>query len=841
MWLADIIWEKENERKWKQGDYLKALKSTLSAYDDTERWKPETAQMIYHLLKKEIDIINDKPENKGYQKVFSQWERLHKIKGLDIIEELRKRISIVNFKTNTGKAKFENTKERKDVEINNATIDGKGVYKILELLAKYNVIDKLNVNFLEGTTKATEGITINQEWIGQNEWIKLIKDRKTIIKKAKNKEEGRDPYEKMIIDMNSNLQNSEWPTSSTRMLYEICKITWLINKLPDEEKDTLERFVYFVDFAYRYKQKILWMDTLYIYGTLFGNYKKLRLWAIWGYLSQKTNPPKTGFESFTDEEAERILLLTKKTNENREKKIWHTSFKAIIKSKAKEITKAIKEIDRLEEVASLTYPWTSDGKYMPQTFIFDLENKIPLLEEAAPAREVWFVKLHKKNNEIYIRAYENLPLHFGGLTTENGNTGHFKLTAKNLETLLAEFTGDEEVKDQIREQFRVNNFPKLIVKEGEKFDGIIDKKAMKKEDNTAYGVKIKLTKEGNKPVRWLLHISNIKNIDELKKGETVKVRVTRVSERWISLKIVNEEAEKSLKVDEIVEGKITNINDKLWAFVDIGDTWRSWLIHISTGIDLTKVKPGDKVNVRIKSIIDDAKKPGEKRIGLEIAQPVKKLEIKKMNAPANNGLQEKISKLPKDLEIKTGMRLSWLIENIKEGHGAFVKVERNADGKKWRWGLLHIGKIWGDEALKKLSIGQEIDVVVKSLKDEKEKRINFGLIKLKSPLLKALKKLKREDKKNEKAAIIETIEKQANKAHIPTQNIVDNFMKAAKAVGCPVTKSLEEAIRYYNDMPNSFFEVFLNKALELAEKWVSKEDLNRLQNRFNGATPKAKK
>jgi len=119
--------------------------------------------MIYHLLKKEIDIINDKPENKGYQKVFSQWERLHKIKGLDIIEELRKRISIVNFKTNTGKAKFENTKERRDVEINNATIDSKGVYKILELLAKYNVIDKLNVNFLEGTTKATEGITINQE------------------------------------------------------------------------------------------------------------------------------------------------------------------------------------------------------------------------------------------------------------------------------------------------------------------------------------------------------------------------------------------------------------------------------------------------------------------------------------------------------------------------------------------------------------------------------------------------------------------------------------------------------------------------------------------------------
>jgi len=37
---------------------------------------------------------------------------------------------------------------------------------------------------------------------------------------------------------------------------------------------------------------------------------------------------------------------------------------------------------------------------------------------------------------------------------------------------------------------------------------------------------------------------------------------------------------------------------------------------------------------------------------------VKKMEIKKMNTPVNNGLQEKINNLPKNLIIKTGMRLS---------------------------------------------------------------------------------------------------------------------------------------------------------------------------------------
>jgi len=84
----------------------------------------------------------------------------------------------------------------------------------------------------------------------------------------------------MIIDINSNLQESEGATSSTRMLYEICKKAGLIAQLPQEEQETLERFVYFVDFAYRYKQRMLGIDQKYMYGTLFGNYKKLRLSAI---------------------------------------------------------------------------------------------------------------------------------------------------------------------------------------------------------------------------------------------------------------------------------------------------------------------------------------------------------------------------------------------------------------------------------------------------------------------------------------------------------------------------------------------------------------------------------
>lgn len=717
-----LLLETENERNWHQGEYFDALKTALDIDDEDKRLDPKTAEMIYHGLKKEIDMVNDKPENNRYLDVFSKWERIHKMEWLDIIDEIKKRISTVNFKTNTSKAKYEDSKEREDVEINQATIDGKGVYKILELLSKNKIIDKLNINFLEGTKKATEGITINQEWVGKNEWIRLIKNRETIRAKTKNKEENKDPYEKMIIDINSNLQESEGATSSTRMLYEICKKAGLIAQLPQEEQETLERFVYFVDFAYRYKQRILGIDQKYMYGTLFGNYKKLRLSAIRWYFKLKSDQPKTGFEVFSPEEANSLLLPVKIKNEEGKKIIGRKQMDEVIDEKVKEIKVAMEEIDTLGEVASLTYPGTEG--YKPQRFIFDLENKIPLLEEAAPRQEAWFIKLHKKNNELYIRAYYDIPQHFWWFTIENGNTGHFKLTEENLEKFLGELQGDEEIKDQIREQLKINNFPKLVPIKGEEFEGTIIQKKAKTGTNDVYGVKIKLSKEGHKPVRWLLHISNVENINDFKKGEKIKVEVDRVSKEGIALKRVDE----SLKIGAIVDGTIKNITD-FWAFVTLGNTGDSGLIY-RKNIDLNKIKIWDPITVKIDSIEKDPKHEGKKRIWLIVAikkPEVKKMEIKKMNTPVNNGLQEKINNLPKNLIIKTGMRLSWVIENIKEGLGAFVKVERNADGKKWRWGLLHISEIEGDGALKKLSIGQEIDVVVKSIKDTEQKRINFQL------------------------------------------------------------------------------------------------------------------
>jgi len=80
-----------------------------------------------------------------------------------------------------------------------------------------------------------------------------------------------------------------------------------------------------------------------------------------------------------------LLLPVKIKNEEGKKIIGRKQMDEVIDEKVKEIKVAMEEIDTLGEVASLTYPGTEG--YKPQRFIFDLENKIPLLEEAAPRQE----------------------------------------------------------------------------------------------------------------------------------------------------------------------------------------------------------------------------------------------------------------------------------------------------------------------------------------------------------------------------------------------------------------------------------------------------------------------
>ncbi|MEI6774251.1 MAG: hypothetical protein WCL18_05705 [bacterium] len=160
------------------------------------------------------------------------------------------------------------------------------------------------------------------------------------------------PFKNAIININSNLEGHEGPTSSTRMVYEILKKMDILSKLPTEDQSTLERFVYFVDFAYRLKQRIYGMDVMYVYGTLFGNYKRLTLQDIWEYL--KSNPDKTGFEPLSEEEATKLKILKPKGTAGG--KTYETDTMAnIVATKQGEIAKAMKMVVEMEEERTLSY------------------------------------------------------------------------------------------------------------------------------------------------------------------------------------------------------------------------------------------------------------------------------------------------------------------------------------------------------------------------------------------------------------------------------------------------------------------------------------------------------
>jgi len=54
--------------------------------------------------------------------------------------------------------------------------------------------------------------------------------------------------------------------------------------IPKEKQQQIEKFVYFVDIAYRLKQRVVGMDYAYVNSTIFGNYKGLNIFDIYDYL-----------------------------------------------------------------------------------------------------------------------------------------------------------------------------------------------------------------------------------------------------------------------------------------------------------------------------------------------------------------------------------------------------------------------------------------------------------------------------------------------------------------------------------------------------------------------------
>ncbi|MEI6774250.1 MAG: hypothetical protein WCL18_05700 [bacterium] len=98
---------------------------SLWSKDPKERTDPKVAQHMFEKLKAQIDIINNNPENRKYLEEFVKWQQKSKDKKRDSNTYILEGISKINIKTTTGQSKFANYKERKSLDINNATIDHK--------------------------------------------------------------------------------------------------------------------------------------------------------------------------------------------------------------------------------------------------------------------------------------------------------------------------------------------------------------------------------------------------------------------------------------------------------------------------------------------------------------------------------------------------------------------------------------------------------------------------------------------------------------------------------------------------------------------------------------------
>jgi hypothetical protein len=93
-----------------------------------------------------------------------------------------------------------------------------------------------------------------------------VRDEHKRTKARKFIENKENPFKDTIITVNNNIKDSDGPTSSTRMVYEILKEEGMI---PEDKQQQIEKFVYFVDIAYRLKQRVVGMDYAYIHATIF--------------------------------------------------------------------------------------------------------------------------------------------------------------------------------------------------------------------------------------------------------------------------------------------------------------------------------------------------------------------------------------------------------------------------------------------------------------------------------------------------------------------------------------------------------------------------------------------
>jgi len=685
-------------RKLREGKNEEEIQEGIS-----KRNSPEFVDKMYSDLKKKIDAINSIPANKKYLEEFKRTnERIKRIytarkwEETDAIKLLKDWLYNLNIRANTWRAKTIKVKQR-EVDYNDADIDGRWVYMLLSELGMVkdeweedkliNAIFKneqakdrktgLKINYLQSKEETTERTTeewlsINERQVWEDDWIRV---KKWSGKYRKNIFEN--PFKDTIVEINNNLKHSDWPTSSTRMVYEMLKSTGMIEKLPKEKQEHMEKFVYFVDMAYRLKQRILGMDFKYINSTIFGNYKQLNINDIWDYLGGKG---KTWFEYITPEEAKKMPIF-KWSRRWEEKKYIDMQLVDLLKQKEWKLNQS-KKVGKEILNNSLVYK-PRNKTYEGQEFIFDINTNVPNADEFAiylASQKKWFCKLHEKTNEVYVRSYYDLPKRFGPFFTESWNTIHTKLTEENIDEFLDVFEWENRLK---KEYGDVKIWQELEVKitkiEGEGKDRKVSLERVTAEDTEVEQnevVEVK-TEEGTKQPK-----------EENIVVEDVGVEKTEVTEEKTDEVI--KEPEEDLVVGQKIVGVVTSKKEWLWISVQIWKDNITGLIHV----------PSIKKQLKEQFYLNLQKQKDQKR--LEVAGDlISELPIL---------YKEDLEKLKEWKEINKAWKrmkwaITWIVKNKVDWLWVFVQIGAND-----ATGLVHIKNI--RRGYKGIKIWQKLEVKI---------------------------------------------------------------------------------------------------------------------------------
>jgi len=352
--------KKVKDKNQTQSEYLDTKRELISELWEKWRKKTQTAQEIFHRLNGISYKKNQ--ENNQYLIDFKKWllEEIKWKRGkAQIWEDLRR---VYNTFTVHGQKTQTWLNKRAD-------IDAAASILLLEL-AGFTDDWYRNLNVVDNW-ESGPGINLDTGW----SWgikIEWYEKNRTTIKDDKIRREKSLFGTKLLID-------EHWggPCSTTRMIYQILRD---FDKIADDQKDQIKRFVEFVDIVDDLWYKASWLISPFMERTIFGLYKFLPIWFVFNYFK---DPNKTGFEYLHDKYLieNKVSILDMESKQKIEKPL-----KEISDNKKDRMNKAYKSLVKLES----EWYFLMLGN---DRFIVDLWWKLIDWPETASIYEKWIIRL----------------------------------------------------------------------------------------------------------------------------------------------------------------------------------------------------------------------------------------------------------------------------------------------------------------------------------------------------------------------------------------------------------------------------------------------------------------